>query len=204
MAVVIYDPVLEQRLRDERADPNVNRRDEVWEGVLVVPPMPNNEHQTVVMRFTLAFSNAVDFAAVDSVLPGCNVSDRDAGWEKNYREPDVAVYLATNPAKDSNTHWVGGPDVAVEIVSPGEDPRAKLDFYARVATREVLIVDRYPWSMEMYQLQGGTLVLVGTSDLATSAVLASGALPLTFQLRPGAPRPTILVTHTATGQTWTA
>ena len=58
--------------------------------------------------------------------------------------------------------------------------------------------------MELYQFQGGKLVLVGTSDLATAAVLASVALPLTFQLRAGTPRPTILVTHTATAQTWTA
>jgi hypothetical protein len=29
-------------------------------------------------------------------------------------------------------------------------------------------------------------------------------LPLTFQLRPGTQRPTILVGHTATPQTWTA
>lgn len=204
MPVMIFDPVYEKHVRAERERLFPNIHDEVWEGVLVVPPLANNEHQSVVMKFTLAFSHAVDFAAGDSVLPGCNVSDRDAGWTENYREPDAAVYLATNPAKDSNTHWVGGPDVAVEVVSPGEDPRLKLGFYAQVNTRELLIVNRDPWSVEMYQLQGGALVLVGTSDAVTAAVLASGALPLTFQLRPGTPRPTILVTHTATGQAWTA
>jgi Uma2 family endonuclease len=156
------------------------------------------------MRLVLAFSNAVNFSAGDSVLPGCNVSDRDAGWMDNYREPDVAVYLASNPARDSSTHWVGGPDLAVEIVSPGENPRQKLDFYAKVNTREVLIVDRYPWAVELYQLQAGSLVLVGTSTLASPAVLVSGALPLTYQLQPTTPRPTILVTHTTAGQTWAA
>ena len=204
MAVVIYDPIYEQHVRIVRSTQSPNARDEVWEGVLVMPPLPNIEHQIMATDLALAFAAVIDRAAGDLALVGANVSDRVAGWEKNYREPDVLVVLNTNPAKHSGTHWVGGPDVAVEIVSPGEDPRLKLDFYSKVSTRELLIVDRYPWAVEMYQLRGGTLVLVGTSDLANAVVLASGALPLTFQLRPSTPRPTILVTHTATGQTWTA
>ena len=178
--------------------------DEVWDGMLVLNPLPNNEHRRLVMAFCEAFTGCTDRQKGDYLFPGCNVSDRDAAWKENYRCPDVVVYLATNPATDSDTHWVGGPDLAVEVTSPGEDPRLKLDFYAKVNTRELLIVDRDPWAVEMYQLQGGKLVLAGTSDLATGAVLASAALPLTFQLRPGTPRPTILVTHTATVQTWTA
>ncbi len=204
MPVMIYDPVLEQEIRTARDGSEVQRRDEVWDGVLVVPPQANNEHQRIVMRLSAVFSSVIDWDAGDQVLPGTNVSDRDADWTKNYRDPDVAVYLVGNPAKDSNTHWVGGPDVAVEVVSPGEDPRLKLDFYAQVNTRELLIVERDPWAVEMYQLQSGKLVLVGTSDAANAAVLASGALPLTFQLLPGAPRPTIRIAHTASGQTWTA
>ncbi len=204
MAVMIYDPLLEQRIRAERDNSDVHRRDEVWEGVLVVPPQANNEHQRVVMKMAAVFSAVIDWSVGDQVLPGANVSDRDADWISNYRDPDVVVYLATNPAVDGHTHWVGGPDLAIEIVSPGEDPRLKLDFYAKVNTREVLIVDRYPWSIEMYQLQAGKLVLAGKSDLASSAVLASGAIPLTFQLQPGTARPTILITHTATKQVWIA
>jgi hypothetical protein len=90
------------------------------------------------------------------------------------------------------------------LSSAGEDSRLKHDFYAKVNTREVLIVNRDPWAVELYRLQNGKLVLVGTSDATTSAVLTSSVLPLTFQLRPGTPRPTILVTHTSTAQTWTA
>ena len=81
---------------------------------------------------------------------------------------------------------------------------SELDFYAKVNTREVMIVDRDPWSVELYQLQNGKMVLVGKSDPTNQVVLTSAALPLTFQLRAGTPRPTILVTHTTTGQTWTA
>jgi hypothetical protein len=89
-------------------------------------------------------------------------------------------------------------------VSPGEDPRQKNEFYAKVGTREVLIVDRDPWSVELYQLRSGKLVLAGTSNAANPVVLTSGVLPLTFEVRPGTPRPTILITHTATGRILTA
>jgi Uma2 family endonuclease len=116
----------------------------------------------------------------------------------------VLVCLADGRAKDCGTHWAGGPDLAVEIVSPGEDPRQKLAFYAAIGTRELLVVDRKPWGIELYQLVGTQLILRGRSDVANPAVLASRVLPITFQLVDGLPRPTIRVTHTATGQVWVA
>jgi Uma2 family endonuclease len=173
--------------------------DEVWAGTLVLYAPPDNEHQLVrgVLAVALRSLTSAD------VMAGANVAG-DEDWLRDYRCPDVCVYLASNTAKDCDTHWVGGPDIAVEITSPGEDPRLKLDFHAKVKTRELLIVDRDPWAVELYQLRRGKLVSAGTSDAATSAVLASGVLPLKFQLRAGTPRPTILLTHTGTGQTWTA
>lgn len=204
MPVMIYDPVLEQEIRDARDNCDASRRDEVWEGVLVVSAVPNNEHQTVVMDLCYAFSSVVNRAGGDYVMPGANVSDRDAGWKQNYRCPDIVVYRASNPATNSDTHWVGGPDVAVEIASAAEDPRLKLDFYAKVGTRELLVVDRYPWRLELYQLQGAALVSVGTSDVASGAVLTSCALPLTFQLQAGPARPVIHIAHATDGRTWTA
>jgi Uma2 family endonuclease len=204
MPVLILDPWYAEQIRTKRQTESPNARDEVWDGVLVMPPLPNIEHQIMVTDLSLAFAAVIDRAAGDLALAGANVSDRNKDWENNYREPDVLVVLHTNPAKNRGTHWVGGPDLAVEIVSPGEDPRQKLDFYAKVKTREVLVIDRDPWAVELYRLKRGKLVLVGKSDLADPAVLASAALPLTFQLKAGKPRPTILVSHTANKQTWTA
>jgi hypothetical protein len=204
MAVLINDPELAKEYRESRERSGLDRYDEVWEGVLVVPAVPNNEHQRLVMQLAIPFSAVIDWPCGDQVLPGANVSDRDADWTDNYRIPDVVVYLAGNPARDSGTHRVGGPDLAVEIASPGDDPRKKLDFYAKVGTRELLVIDRRPWAIELYQLRGGGLQLAGRSDGANPAVLPSAVLPLSFQLRDGTPRPGIIVTHVATGQTWAA
>lgn len=123
MPVLIFDPALEQRIRNEREDnPQANRYDEVWEGVLVVSPLPNIERQDLVSDLVVIFKSLLRRDRGDRAFAGVNVSDRDSGWESNYREPDVAVYLASNPARDCGTHWMGGPDLAVEIVSPGRSP----------------------------------------------------------------------------------
>jgi Uma2 family endonuclease len=204
MPVLILDEYEAEKYRAAREAERPESRDEVWDGVLVVPPNPHNEHQRLVMDLCYAFCTVADRSADDQVLPGANVSDREDGWLQNYRIPDAVVYLAGNPARNSHTHWVGGPNLAVEIGSPGEDPRLKLDFYAKVGTRELLVVDRAPWALELYRLDAGRLLSVGRSDAANPAVLASAVLPLAFQLRDGTPRPTILLTHTGTGQTWTA
>jgi Uma2 family endonuclease len=204
MPVMILDPSMEKRFRARRKRLGIDKWDEVWDGVLVVPPLPNNEHQTFVLDFCDAIRHVVDRSTGDSVLPGANVSDRKKGWKKNYRCPDVVVCLAGGRAEDCGTHWCGGPDFLVEIISPGEDPQLKFDFYAKVKTRELLIVERKPWAVELYQLRRSKLRLAGRSDLDNPSVLASGVLPLTFQLRAKKPRPTILVTHNETGQTWTA
>ena len=207
MAITFLDP---NEVREIRAKYVTNggtadeRPTEMWEGVEVVPPLANNEHSRITTKLLSAFSSVVDWDAGDQALGPCNVSDRDEGWEHNYRNPDVLVVIAGGTAIDRGTYWRGGPDLVVEIVSPGEDPAAKFAFYAAVGTREVLVVDRDPWALELYHLRGGRLVLAGRSDAANPAAVASSVVPLTFRLRPAAPRPVIEITHTATGQVWPA
>ena len=204
MSVLILDPELAEEIRGERETRQLNRWDEVWDGVLVVPAVPNNEHQRLVSLISAPLISLVDWDGGEQVQPGANVSDRVRGWKKNYRIPDVLVFLAGNPAKDCGTHWCGGPDFAAEIVSPGDQPRKKLEFYAKVGTRELLVLDRDPWQLELFRLGDGELRPVGKSNTTRAAVLTSSVLPLAFQLRPGKLRPVIHITHTATGQKWKA
>ena len=75
-------------------------------------------------------------------------------------------------------------------------------FYASVGVRELLIVDRYPWCLELYQINAYDMELVGTSDLREHAIVTSAVLPLTFQLKPGNARPGIEIVLTKTGQQW--
>jgi len=190
--------------RESHEASDASKWDEVWEGVLHVPPLPNDEHQDLVYGLGIPLREVVQSPGLGKVRPGVNVTDRHPNWKFNFRGPDVVVYLNSNPAINHETHWTGGPDFLIEIISPGEDPYAKLDFYAKVHTREVLIVHRQPWTLELFQLKGDTFSAVGRSDLMQPTDLPSSTLPFSFRLVPGPGRPLIELKHTVTAKTWTA
>jgi Uma2 family endonuclease len=198
----VTDPALVRRLKAQREATGHDRRDEMWEGIYVVSPEANNEHEDIAWELSFVFGAVRGEVSGGKIRTGGNISDRVHEWHKNYRVPDVAVYLSANPAKNCKTHMVGGPDFAVEILSPGDLARKKLDFYAKVNTRELLIIDRNPWALELYRLTEGRLVLVGISTPDKPDFLTSEVLPLTFRLAPGEGRPTLELTRADGGQTW--
>jgi Uma2 family endonuclease len=201
MATVIMDPGFAERLRQERAAAGADRWDEVWEGTYMMAPLPDIEHQDIVGGLCEVLRVAVD-RQQGMVLPGTNVSDREKGWEQNYRCPDVVVYFSGTAAKQFTAHWCGGPDFGIEIVSDYDDTRDKIPFYSKVATRELLIVDRNPWSLELFRLDRKKLKSVGISSGKRERIIESRVLPLTFQLKSGKHRPTIEVVRTNDGKTW--
>lgn len=204
MATLIIDPDLESEVRAQRKATGADRFDEVWDGVYVMAPLANDEHQGIAARLVSVFQFVLGWDSAAKVRAGVNVSDRVADWQFNYRCPDVVVYMPTTTARNLETHWVGGPDFGVEVASPKEEPRQKLAFYAAVNTRELLVVDRYPWSLELFRLVEGELRSVGRATPESPVALASDTLALTFSIRRASPRPLIVVTHRETGQTWTA
>jgi Uma2 family endonuclease len=204
MSLLVCDPKESERLIAERKASGLDRFDEVWEGVYVMPPIANNEHQALATRIGGILQPLVPWPDEGTVFVGVNISDRIEGSEYNYRVPDVAVFLKNNPARDCGTHWCGGPDWLTEIVSPRDRSRDKFDFYSKVAVREILIVDRDPWLLELYHNQGGDFHLVGSSTLEQPLLLASTVFPLVFSLCPGGIRPVILVATSDGKQQWYA
>jgi Uma2 family endonuclease len=202
MATLIIDPDLENRVREARKLSGGDRYDEVWEGVYIMAPLANNEHQELALDIALALRLATRPMGA-RVAQGANVSNDPVNWERNYRCPDVVVFLPDTTADDQKTHWFGGPDLAVEIVSRGDKSRDKFKFYASVNTREVLIVDRFPWSLELFRLREGVFEPIGKS-IDPSVQLQSEVAPVHFHLAPGAMRPQVVITHRDTGQVWTA
>jgi Uma2 family endonuclease len=203
MTTLIADPEVEERLIAERRAKGWDRKDEVWDGTYIVMPDPNIEHQLVVGRLTTALSAVVNVPAGGEVFPGLNLSDRGADWKINYRCPDVAVFLAGNTAQVFDSHICGPADFLIEIVSPGDKSRDKFDFYGGLGVRELLLIDRYPWSLELYRHNGRKLVLAGQSSVARSDVIASSVLPINIQLLPAQPRPEIVITEVGGARSWT-
>ena len=202
MTMIIRNREFASHVRAEREATDASQFDEVWDGVYVVSPTPNNEHQFLAAELWLVFRSVIDSAGRGRSFNRINVSDRQEGWTHNYREPDVAVFLQGGQARDYGTHWCGGPDFAVEILSEDDMAREKRPFYARVGVHELLIIDRDPWALELYRLDAGELTLVGQSSLDQPDLLDSEVLPLGFRLVDGPERPQIEVNGTAQPERW--
>jgi Uma2 family endonuclease len=204
MNLVINDIYEFKRLIRRRRRLGHDRFDEVWDGVYVISPPRDNEHYLLTGRLTHIFISAIEEDRAITIVLGGNVSDRPDRWKKNFRCPDGLVFLRGNPAEDRGSHWFGGPDFATEIISPRDRSREKFDFYAKVGVRELLLVDRKPWRLELYRLVGGRFEPTGTSEPDGGEILTSAVLDLTFRLVPGQTRPQIEVACPADGRTWLA
>jgi Uma2 family endonuclease len=202
MAALILDKSLERRLIARRRRLGIDHWDEVWDGMYVMAPPPDIEHQVFGFDLIEVLKLIVKRTGLGEVFSGVAISDHKEDWRKNFRVPDASVFLNGNPAEDCETHWLGGPDLAIEIVSPNDRSRKKIPFYEKIGTRELLIVDRKPWRLSLLRLIDGKLCDVGQSTLAERNTLASEVVPLSFQLIESAQRPAILVKHLQDGRQW--
>ena len=202
MATLVLDPRLEEALKEQRRAWGADHHDEVWEGTYVMPPLPNDEHQEIISLLVSILQDVVGWAKLGKVRPGVNLAARHDDWEHDYRAPDVVVFLRDSEARNHGTHWCGPADFVVEITSPGDRTREKLPFYSRLGVRELLIVDRDPWALELFRPREGSLVLVGRSTAEEGGKLASQTVPLVFELAASTPRPAIQVMHPQSGRAW--
>ena len=154
-------------------------------------PLADDLHQDIATRLAGILDLQAGLPPDTDVRAGVNITDDPTNWKHNFRCPDVAVFLPDTKATCHDTHWLGGPDFAVEIRSKGDRSRKKIPFYARVGTRELLIIDRNPWALELYRLQpDGTLASVGRSTPEAPTPLPSAVLPLSFSLLNSPENPT--------------
>jgi Uma2 family endonuclease len=203
MPLMVLDERIENRLKAERERTGADRFDEVWEGIYMMAPLADDVHQDLQTQLGAVFTLAVTWSGLGVVRTGTNVSDREIGWTSNYRIPDVAVFLNNTKAVNLGSHWLGGPDFGIEIVSPHDQSRDKLDFYASIGSREVMFVDRDPWALELYRLVNGKLEPFGRSTPADpTSAFTSMVLPLSFRLVVDQPRPRIEIMHHDGKQRW--
>lgn len=202
MDILITDREISAKLLRRRRAWGGDHHDEVWNGVYVMSPLANDEHQRMVMEFAFILMNVLGPAGNADVRPGVNVTDREVGWKKNYRVPDVVVRYHDGRSQIRDTHWFGGPDFLIEVASRGDRSRKKRPFYASIGVREMLIVDRHPWALELYRLDDGELNLVGRSTLDDPAQVVSEVVPLWFRLVAVEDRPRIEVVQSGGPGRW--
>jgi len=202
MAMLIENPRLEEELIAQRKAWDADQHDEVWEGVYFMPPIANTDHQRMIIRFSSVLVTTIDAPGLGIALPGVNLAASAEVWEHDYRVPDVVAFLADTTAENHDAFWTGAADFIIEITSPRDRTYEKIAFYSRIGVRELLIVNRQSWTLELYRNQDGGLQKAGESSLERPEILSSERLPLEFWLMPDRTRPQIHIRHKTTGERW--
>jgi Uma2 family endonuclease len=146
------------------AIPDDGRRYEIIDGVLYMAPPPNAAHQSTSNLFGTLLTTRVQFSGLGRVfcapfdvelVPGVTV------------QPDVIVVLSEHLSIITESHFVGAPDVVVEIASPGTagyDRREKQDAYARAAVPEYWFADARAKTIEVLILTNGVYESAGVVE----------------------------------------
>jgi len=150
-----------ESLLEERRRRGLDRRDEVWEGVYHMVPPLTNEHQRIVDGLHFLFTGYFlkhDLGTVRSCIGIRDVRGADA----NYRVPEWFAVRAGREAllHDESSYVDEGPDVVVEVRSPGDETDEKIPFYEAAGAGEVLIVDRDTRRPEVWRRSGKKLAPV--------------------------------------------
>ena len=144
-----------EALLDERRRLGVDRRDEMWDGVLhVVPPAGGAHQRTGGSLYRILAARADELGLIASYETGLYRTGTD------YRVPDQ-LYYSPDAASERGAE---GAELVVEIRSPGDESYAKLDFFAAVGVREVLVVHPEGPTVELFRLAGDRLLPVTADD----------------------------------------
>src|ERR687893_752317 len=128
-------------LLEERRRRGADRWDEMWQGELHMVPPPAERHQSlgsVLLALLLPIARERGLKVAYEIGLFAAADD--------YRVPDLGVY---RPDQASERGLEDAAELVVELVSPGDESRAKLPWYAARA-REVLLVDRDTLAVELH------------------------------------------------------
>lgn len=177
--VLVEEELLEAMIA-KRKEQGIDRYDEVWEGVYVMPSTPSSTHQDLVIAFLDVLIPIVRHEKRGRIFAGMNVSDR-TDWKANFRVPDIVVVLKNGRAIDCGTYLFGGPDFLIEIESPSDDVNAKLPFYGSIGVRELLIIHRDRRTLRLFRTHADDLSMVEPAPFQGGRWLVSDVLPLAFR-----------------------
>jgi Uma2 family endonuclease len=141
-------------LLEQRRRLGLDRRDEMWEGVLHMTPAPANEHQRILDELLVFLVPLLRRTGTGTLRSGINVFDESSPLE-SYRIPDLTFVAAGREALfvEDGVRG-GGPDAVIEVRSPNDESYEKLPFFAKLGVREVVIVDRDTKRVELFALDG--------------------------------------------------
>src|SRR5664279_4973497 len=117
-------------LIDRRRALGHDRFDEVWAGEYRMIAGPRFEHGYVDHQLALVLE---PFVRAAGLIGGSNVT---VGSAEDYRVPDRAYFRSPTPGLH-----LRAAEIVVEVLSPGEQARAKFGFYAEQGVHEIIVAD---------------------------------------------------------------
>jgi Uma2 family endonuclease len=170
MATFVRDPepIEIEQLRERRERLGLDHYDEVWEGVLHMNPPPTGRHQYMLQQLAEMLGPLARSAGLVPLIQVFAI-----GEDRNdYRAPDGGLHR-TQP----DGVWHATAALVIEVVSPGDETSAKLDFYAAHHVDELLIVDPREGRVHWLALRDGEY-----KPVERSALIELGAAELAEQL----------------------
>lgn len=148
--------------------PESNERCELWDGELIMAPMPSYFHQDVALRFYRALYAWVSERKLGKVmgLPIDMVLS-----PHRVPQPDVS-FVARERTHIIQRTLMGPADLVGEIISPGgrtRDRIEKRDLYEQYGVKEYWLIDPEAHTVEVLFLRDGQYELVVRAGLGESA-----------------------------------
>jgi len=155
MKAVILD--MPQEWLDERHRLDLDRQDEMWDGVLHMVPPASSWHNNLGFRLAAAFSPmAEQRGLLGFVEPG--VFDPAIEAMTSYRVPDLGF---ARPEHVTTRGIEGRAVLVVEILSIWDESYEKLPFYRQVGVEELLYVNQTTRAFEVRRPDGDGWVVAG-------------------------------------------
>ena len=145
-----------EALRERRRQAGVDRLDEVWQGVHHLVPAPSFEHAYVAQQLAVLLDGPARAAGLVPTMHEFNVGES----EHDFRVPDGGLHRPGAAGV-----WHATAAAVVEILSPGDESRQKLPFYAAHDVDEVLLVDPAERTISWLVLRDGAYQPVERSGL---------------------------------------
>jgi Uma2 family endonuclease len=130
----------------ERRRLGIDVLDEVWDGVLHVPPSPSSTHMRRELDLAIALTPVARTRGLE-VWTSTGVYGPH-GSVKNYRIPDNAIARPDHRSR----RGLESAELAVEWLSPHDESRDKFPFYAGASVREIWLIDPRTRALEVYRL----------------------------------------------------
>jgi Uma2 family endonuclease len=152
IAVKAVMPIVLPDVQALRKHTGADRWDEMWDGVLHMPPMPNFDHQDLEGALQVYLVLHWGRPRKARVLHQINLAP-PGGWPDDFRVPDLVLLTPERFGINRNEYFEGAPEVVVEIHSPGDETYEKLPFYQELGVPEVWIIDRDSKEPEIHVLK---------------------------------------------------